>query len=66
MRARGWLVEFLATFALSFAVTAVVTLAWSFVAEDHTHIDWGTAFRFGVILGVVIPSLARWGARKKG
>lgn len=65
MRVRAWLVEFVVTFTLSFVVTAVVTLAWSFIAEDVTQIDWGTAFRFGIILGVIIPSLSRWGDRKK-
>lgn len=47
-------VRFLGTAALGFAVTAGVTYLYSSIAHGTGVVDWETAFRLAVILGIVL------------
>lgn len=46
--------EFALFFALTFVVTAAVSFLWSLVAHGSGIVDWGSAVRLGIILGVVL------------
>ena len=49
------IVEFLFTFVLAFAVTAIVSVLWNVIAHGEGTIDWDTSFRFGIVLGILLP-----------
>ncbi len=49
-----WIREFVAIFALAFVVTAAVSFLWSLTAHGAGAVDWGSAVRFGIILGTVL------------
>ena len=60
-----WLREFLGIFALTFVVTVAVTLLWSLLVDGAAQVDWATAFRFGIIFGIVVPIVGRRGHRAR-
>ena len=49
------IVDFLLTFVLAFAVTAIVSVLWNLIAHGEGTVDWATAFRFGIVLGILLP-----------
>ena len=59
MKSRGWFVDFIVRFAVIFVVTVIVTLLWNLIARGDANIDWATAFRLGIILGIALPILRR-------
>ena len=56
--------SFLIIFVLVFAVTAITTFAYNLVAHGTGVVDWDSAFRFGLILGVSLPLVARFEGKK--
>jgi len=51
---RSVLISFMQIFVLVFVVTCVVTYLWNVFTHGSGAIDWGTAVRLGIILGVVL------------
>ncbi len=47
-------VYFLRIFVLIFVVSAIVTFLYSLVVHKMGVVDWETAFRFAIILGIVL------------
>ena len=51
---RSVFIAFIQILVLVFVVTCVVTYLWNLIAHGSGAIDWGTAVRLGIILGVVL------------
>ncbi len=49
MKIRKFITGFIVTFVITLVVTAVVTYIW------EGAFNWETAFRFAIILGIVLP-----------
>jgi len=49
-----WLREFTLVFSLALAVTAAVSFLWSLMAHGSGAVDWESALRFWIILGIVL------------
>ncbi len=47
-------VSFLSIAALGFVVTAAVTYLYSLIFHGAGAVDWGTALRTAIILGIVL------------
>lgn len=45
------------TFVIVLVVAAVVTFFYSLIAHGSGAVDWETAFRFAIILAIVLPWL---------
>ena len=73
MNIKKLLIVSVITFAIAFAVTlgayVLVTYLYSFIAHGAGTIDWETAFRFaimlGISLGVVLPIIRAIMDKKK-
>jgi len=48
------LVSFIKVFLIAFLVAIVITYLWNLIVNHTGLIDWTTAFRLAVILGVII------------
>ncbi len=55
MNGKDLLFDAAATMAVTFAVAVVVTWAYNLLAHGSGTVDWETAFRLAVILGIVLP-----------
>ncbi|MFV2074157.1 MAG: hypothetical protein ACC742_16125 [Thermoanaerobaculales bacterium] len=55
MKVLSWILEFTLVFALAFVVTAAVSFLWSLVAHGAGVVDWASAVRFGITLGILLP-----------
>ena len=53
------------TIPITFVVAAAVTYLYSLIAHGTGVVDWETAFRLAIILGIVLP-LTRSLQRKEG
>jgi NhaP-type Na+/H+ or K+/H+ antiporter len=51
MKVKKFLMSFVVTFLVTFVVSAIVTYIWD------GSIEWETAFRFGLIFAIVLPSV---------
>ena len=54
METKKLLIDFVTMFVLILVVTVVVTFLYSLVVHGVGIIDWETAFRFAIILGIVL------------
>jgi len=54
METKKLLIDFATIFVLILVVTVVVTFLYSLVVHGVGIIDWETAFRFAIILGIVL------------
>ena len=54
METKKLLIDFATIFVLILVLTAVVTFLYSLVVHGVGIIDWETAFRFAIILGIVL------------
>jgi len=61
---RGFLLDMVMTMPVTFLVTAAVTYLYSLIAHGAGAVDWGTAFRLGIILGIVLPLTQTRGRRR--
>jgi hypothetical protein len=66
MKASLVLADAAITFAVTFVVNALVTFLWSLVRHGAGVVDWETAFRFAIILGIALPLLQARGRRAPG
>jgi len=55
MKIKRLLFSFIVVFAITFIVSAIVNLLWNFIFHGTTAVAGEMSFRFGIILGIVIP-----------
>ena len=55
MKIKGFLIGFVATFAVTLVVAAIVTYLWSLIFHGAGAIDWETSFLLAIILGIILP-----------
>ena len=55
MSAKGFLLDVAITIPVTFGVAAVVTYLYSLIAHGSGSVNWETAFRLAMILGIVLP-----------
>jgi hypothetical protein len=55
VNARQFLLDVVITMPITFVVAAAVTYMYSLIAHGTGAIDWDTAFRLAIILGIVLP-----------
>ena len=55
MNTKKLLVNFLAVFAVTLIVSAIVTLLWNLVLHGARTIDWETSIRFAILFGIILP-----------
>jgi hypothetical protein len=55
MNIKRSLVDFTVVFAITLAVTVVVTFLWNLFFHTNAIVDWETSFRFAIIFGIVLP-----------
>jgi hypothetical protein len=55
MTVMSFLRTFLIIFILVFVVAAVVGFFYSLIVHGSGQVDWGSAVRLGIILGIVLP-----------
>jgi hypothetical protein len=60
----SFLRSFLIIFGLVFIVTTITTYLYSLIAHGAGLIDWESAFRFGLILGISLPLAAKFQGKK--
>ena len=58
---KKYITDFVLTFAVTLVVSAVVTYVYSLIAHGAGHVDWETAIRFAIILGIVLTWLKQRG-----
>jgi uncharacterized membrane protein YadS len=59
MNIKRLLVDVVIVFSVSLVVSAVVSLLWNLVERRASTIDWETSLRFAIVLGIILPWIAR-------
>lgn len=59
MKIKRFLIDFLITFTAVFVVNLIVVFLWNLIAHGQGSFEWETAFRFAIILGIILPILTR-------
>jgi len=54
MNIKKILINFVAVFALTLVVSAIVTFLWNLIRHGVGTTDWETAFRLAIIIGIVL------------
>jgi hypothetical protein len=60
MKAMPYLRSFFVIFVLVFVVTAAVSFLYSLIVYGSGQVDWGSAIRMGIILGIILPSVKKF------
>jgi len=55
MTLKNYLFDCALFFVVVLMVAAVVTYLWELIFHGSGQVDWATAFRLAIILGVVLP-----------
>jgi hypothetical protein len=53
VKMKRFLVSFIKVFLIAFPVAVVITYLWNLIVNHTGLIDWATAFRLAVIIGVI-------------
>ena len=53
MNIKKYVIDFAVTFIVILVVSVIVSYLYSLIAHGSGTIDWGSSFRFAIILGVV-------------
>lgn len=61
---KQYVVDFAVMFAVVFVVNLVVTFLYSLIVHGSGIVDWESALRFGIMLGLILPWIRR-GENKK-
>lgn len=65
MKYSEFFLNFLVIFVLTFVVSSVVSFLYNLLVHSQSVWEWGTSFRFSVILGIVIPLINKLNRSKK-
>jgi len=60
-----YLIQFLYTSILAFIVASIVSFLYGLIAHGAGVVDWGTAARLALILGIIFPILSYLERKKK-
>ncbi len=60
-----YFIQFLYTSILAFVVASIVSFLYSLIAHGSGAVDWGTAARLALILGLIFPMLSYLERKKK-
>jgi hypothetical protein len=55
-----WLADFAITFAVTLVVSVCVTFVWSLVVQGRGAVEWETSLRFALIFGLTFGVLLPW------
>ncbi len=55
MNIKKYSIDFALTFVVVLVVSIIVTFLYSLIAHGEGAVDWETAFRLAIILGIVLP-----------
>lgn len=55
MKLKTLLFDFTLVFTIAFLVTGVVTLVWNLLVDGNAQVEWQSALRYALILGLVLP-----------
>jgi hypothetical protein len=55
MNVTSYIGRFAIIFIIAFITTGLVTFFYSLIVHGAGAVDWESSFRFGIILGVVLP-----------
>ena len=55
MNIKQLLIDSVVVFAITLAVTVVVTFLWNFFFHNNAVVDWEMSFRLAIIFGIVLP-----------
>jgi hypothetical protein len=55
MNIKVLLVGFVTVFAVSLAVSAIVTLLWNFIVHGVSTVDWEASIGFATLFGIILP-----------
>jgi hypothetical protein len=56
--------SFFIIFVLVFAVAAAVSFLYGLIVHGSSQVDWGSAVRLGIILGIALPFARRLEGKK--
>jgi len=54
MNIKKLLVGFVTVFAVTLAVSAIVTLLWNFIVHGASTVDWEASFGFATLFGIIL------------
>lgn len=55
MNIKQYIMDFATMFAVVFVVNLIVTFLYSLIVHGSGVIDWDNAFRFGIMLALILP-----------
>ena len=55
MNTKAFILEFTVIFMITFVIASLVSFGWNFFMVGVVECDWGTAFQFGIIFGMLCP-----------
>ena len=64
MTAVSFIRSFFVIFVLVFAVAAAVSFLYGLIVHGSGQVDWGSAVRLGIILGIALPFARRFEGKK--
>jgi hypothetical protein len=56
---KQYVIDFAVMFAVVFVVNLTVTFLYTLIVHGSGVIDWESAFRFGIMLGLILPWMRR-------
>ena len=59
MKIKQYAIDFAVMFAIVFVVNLAVTYLYSLIVHGSGVLDWESAFRFGIMLGLILPWIRR-------
>ena len=59
MKSKQYAIDFAVMFAIVFVVNLAVTYLYSLIVHGSGVLDWESAFRFGIMLGLILPWIRR-------
>ncbi|MFQ6606102.1 MAG: hypothetical protein ACE5DP_00390 [Fidelibacterota bacterium] len=65
MNTKTFLVNFVLTFVLTLIVAAIVSFLYSLTVHGAGTVDWESAFRMAIILGIVLSWMKTREAKEK-
>ena len=57
MNTKAFILEFSVVFMITFVIASIVSLGWNYVSEGVAVCNWGTAFQFALLFGILCPMI---------
>ena len=52
---KAFILEFGVIFMITFIIASLVSMGWNFVSTGVAECNWGTAFQFALVFGLICP-----------